>query len=140
MTIRAETVKLIESVELHAGRKMKYAAEVGELLDCAHLGGRLPAFEDLIFQAKFAIKTLGVMKRIGSDGEGYEKLATEFGSSLEKVSTLLKELVNAYPQEDGQKFHATFLAFDQESLSKLLDLLGDLALVKNWSVDGHSLA
>jgi hypothetical protein len=119
---------------------MKYPDEVGELLDGAVLGVRLPVFEDLIFQAKFVTKTLGVMKRIGADGEGYEKLATEFGSSLEKISTLLRELSKAYPSEDEEQFRATFLAFDQESLAKLLDLMGDLALVKNWTVDGHTLA
>ncbi len=139
MTIRPETAKFIEQVEIHSGRKMSCPTEVGGLLDGARRSDTLQKYEDLIFQAKFITKTIGIMKRIGVDGEGYEKLATEFGSSLESVSTLLKELLKGYPAEDEQRFLAAFLAFDQESLSRLLDLMQDLTLVKNWTVDGNPL-
>lgn len=139
MVIRPETAKFIMDVENHAGRKMSHPTEVGTLLECARRSNAMETYEDLIFQAKFATKAIAIMKRIGSNGEGYEKLATEFGSSLERVSTLLRELLKGYPAEDERKFLATFLAFDQISLSGLLDLMQDLTLVKNWTVDGNPL-
>jgi len=139
MVIRPETAKFITEVENHTGRKMSHPTEVGSLLECARRSNSLQTYEDLIFQAKFTTKAIAIMKRIGNDGEGYEKLATEFGSSLERVSALLKELLKGYPAEDEQRFLATFLAFDQNSLSRLLDLMQDLTLVKNWTIDGHPL-
>jgi hypothetical protein len=139
MTIRPETTEFIAELEDHSGRKMSYPTEVARLLDGARRSNVLNEFEDLIFQAKFSTRTFGIMKRIGADGEGYGKLTAEFRSSVERASTLLKELVKGYPEEDGQQFHATFLAIDQDSLSKLMDLMQDLTLVKNWIVDGNPL-
>jgi hypothetical protein len=139
MIIRPETTKFIEELEKYSGRKMSYPTEVGGLLDGARRLNMIQTYEDLVFQAKFITKTIGIMKRIGARGEGYEKLATEFGSSLEKATTLLEQLLKGYPAKDGEQFLATFLAFDQKSLSRFLDLMQDLTLVKNWTVDGNRL-
>ena len=99
----------------------------------------MPAFETLIFLAKFVTRTFEVMRRIGSDADGYENLAREFRENAERAGNLTKELLRSAPRDVQDGFADRYLTLDQESFRRFLGLLGDLSWVKNWRVDGKPL-
>ena len=139
MVVRPETLRFIRDLEQHVNRELNHPQEVAELLDAARKSDNIKLFEDVIFHAKFITKSLGVMQRIGADGEGYDRLSAEFQSSLDKVTTMIRQIVETVSGERRQHYRAFFLSLDQESLSRLMKLLDDFSLVKNLRVDGNPL-
>ncbi|MBM4160925.1 MAG: hypothetical protein FJ217_07490 [Ignavibacteria bacterium] len=139
MVIRPETSRFISELEQHANRKLNHPYEVAELLDAARESDNIRLFEDAIFHAKFITKSFGVMQRIGADGEGYDKLSAEFQLSLDKAATLIRQIAETMSEGRRQHHRALFFSLDQESLSRFMEFLDDLSLVKNWRVDGNPL-
>lgn len=139
MTLRPETIRFLEDLEHFAGRKLMLREQVGQLLDLARGQGKMQVFEDLVFHAKFLSKSFDLMKRIGRDGDGYDKLAAEFQSGLEKTNALTKTLVKESPDQVKSRFIEDFFRLDQEGLSAFMNLLRDLSWVKNWMVDEKPL-
>lgn len=139
IVVRPETEQFLAALELYANRKFRFGKEIGILLDEAQKTGKTQIFEDIAFFAKFLAKSYDLMKRIGPDGEGYDKVAGEFRSSMEKSTTLLKTLVKETPDEVKQQFSGKFFHLDQESLSALMNFMKEMAWVKNWMVDGKEL-
>ena len=140
MTVmRPETERFLAALELSANRKFRFRSEIGILLDEARRAQKMQVFEDIAFFAKFLSKSYDLMKRIGPDGEGYDKVAGEFRSSIEKSTTLMKTLVKEAPDEIKQQFSGKFFHLDQDSLSALMSFMKELAWVKNWTVDGKEL-
>ncbi len=137
--MRPETEQFLAALELSANRKFKFKKEIGILLDEARRTQKMQVFEDIAFFAKFLSKSYDLMKRIGPDGEGYEKVAGEFRSSIEKSTTLMKTLVKEAPDEIKQQFSGNFFHLDQDSLSALMSFMKEFAWVKNWTVDGKQL-
>ena len=138
-TLRPETTGFLAELESFSGRKFSYKEEIGSLIDESRASGRMQVFEDLVFFAKFLSKSFDIMKRIGPDGEGYGKIAGEFQSTVEKSATLMKTLVKDSPQELKQRFTGAFFRLDPENLSALMNLMRELAWVKNWMIDGRQL-
>ncbi|MBI3004898.1 MAG: hypothetical protein HYY49_05715 [Ignavibacteriales bacterium] len=128
----------IHDLEVYANRKLNFPEDVAWLLECAG-GGMQQVFADVIFQAKFVIKTQEIMKRIGPAGDGFDKLSAEFGASFEKTTTLLKTLVKEAPEEKKTQFVSQFLTLNDESFAQLMKLFADLSWVKNWQIDGKPL-
>lgn len=139
MQLRSETESFLHELEVFSNRKLLFRTEVGTLVDLAAQSKRTELLDDVIFYAKFLTKTFDIIKRIGKDGEGYDKLASEFQTTLEKASTLLKTIVKDASEEEKRHFVDLFFGMDQESLSLLLDLMRDLSWVKNWQVDGKPI-
>ena len=139
MSLRPETIQFLIDLESFSSRKLAYKEEIGALLDEAQASGRIQVFEDLVFFAKFLSKSYDIMKRIGPDGEGYGKLAGEFQLTVEKSTTLVKTLVKDSPEDLKLRFSGAFFRLDPESLSALMNLMRELAWVKNWMLDGHRL-
>ncbi|MEX1140206.1 MAG: hypothetical protein WEB33_13050 [Bacteroidota bacterium] len=139
MALRSETVQFLAALELSANQKFNFREEIGILLDEARRRGTMQVFEDLAFFAKFLSKSFDLMKRISPDGEGYDKVAGEFRSTMEKSTTFLKTLVKETPDEVKRKFSERFFRLDQESLSALMGFMKEFAWVKNWMVDGKEL-
>jgi signal transduction histidine kinase len=79
------------------------------------------------------------MKRIGVDGEGYDNLSAEFQASLGKVTSLLKDIAEGAPEEVRRSQTGLFFNLTRESLDRLVALLSDLAIVKNWVLDGKQI-
>lgn len=139
MALQGGTLDLLREVERSSRKRLNYPNDVGEILEAAQNGGRTGQFEEVIFLAKFISKSFDVMSRIGSDGEGYEKLSVEFESNIQKLSSLLKEILAVSSDDIRQSFIALFLSLTPESLERLMLLLRDLTAVKNWVVDGNRL-
>jgi hypothetical protein len=139
MTLLKETLELLRELEGSANKKLRYPEAVGSLLESARLSGRMGDFQEAAFLAKLITKSFCVMRRIGVDGEGYDKLHAESESNLAKVTSLLRSLNENLPVDLKQKQGALFFSLTHESLERLLALLEDLTIFKNWSLDGGRL-
>ncbi len=139
MTLRPDIKDFLLRVEHDARRKLNCPAEVGELLQIVVQTGLSEDFDELIFQAKFLVRSRDVMNRIGPGAEGLEKLATEFQTSLQRSVDILKKLIHRAPEDVAQKFKGTFLTGNTGSLDNLMDLFSDLQSVKNLQNDGIAL-
>jgi hypothetical protein len=139
MNVRPNIQEFVAKLESYAKQKLNYPAEVGELLQIVETTGMTDGFEELIFQAKFLVRTQEIMKRIGPGSEGFQKLYTEFQSGLKKSTDILKELISRTPMEIAQKFSETFMTTDTENIDRLMKLFIDLSWIKNWQIDGKPL-
>jgi hypothetical protein len=137
--MRRETEQWIALLEVYANRKFRFREEMGFLLDEARASGRMQVLEDLVFFAKFLAKSFDLMKRIGPDGEGYDKVAAEFKETMEKSVTLMKTLAKDAPDGMKHRFSGRFFGMDQESIAAVMSFLKELAWIKNWMVDGKEL-
>jgi hypothetical protein len=139
MTLRPDIVAFVADLEMFVKRKLNYPVEVGELLQIVIQTGLVGEFEDLIFQAKFLVRTQEIMKRIGPGMDGFEKLSTEFQSSVKKSINFLNMLVERAPSDVSRKLADMFTVMETDSFKRLMKLLSDLSWIKNWQVDGKPL-
>ena len=138
MATRPEVEQFVRDLELYAKHRLSFPAEIAQFISLIHAKNS-EVFEDAIFHAKFAVKSQEIMKRIGPDGEGYDKLSAEFRASVEKTSTLLKTLVKESPDELKLHMVKTFFEMNPEAFQHFMGLLVDLSWIKNWQVDGRPL-
>jgi hypothetical protein len=134
-----EITQFLDELGKFASRDLPYKSDVGVLLHRAKETKDIKRFEDLIFLAKFVSRTFEVMRRIGPDAEGYDKLAAEFSENLQKATALARALVQDAPASERERFENSYFGLEQESFRRLLGLLGDLSWVKNWLLDGKPL-
>ena len=139
MNVRRDMKDFIDELERYAKRKLNYPVEVGELLQVVMQTGSVAQFEGLIFQAKFLVRTQEIMKRIGPGMDGFEKLSTEFQSSVKKSIDFLNLLVERTPSDVARKLTDTFIVMETDSFSRLMKLFSDLSWIKRWQVDGKPL-
>ncbi len=139
MALHAETDQFIRDLERFSNRKLSYPGDVGHFLEAARQSQKMSVFEEAIFLSKFVTKSLAVMRRIGTDGEGYDKLSSEFQANLQKTASLLKTLREGMPDEVKRNQENLFFSLTQDSLDRFVKLVADLALVKNWVLDGKPL-
>jgi len=127
----------LNELELSSGHQCTYPDAVSLLLERAWIENKTNIFDDLIFHAKFIVKTREVMNRIGQKVEGYEQLASEIQTNLEYAKKLIRILIELTEQKE--EFEKQFFLIDAESFSRFLKLLSDLRLIKNWQIDGKPL-
>jgi hypothetical protein len=139
MDVRPDMKDFIDELEIYAKRQLNYPVEVGELLQIVMRAKLICEFEGLIFQAKFLLRTQEIMKRIGPGMDGFEKLSTEFQSSVKKSIDFLNLLVEKAPSDVARKLTDTFIIKETDSFNRLMKLLSDLSWIKNWQVDGKPL-
>jgi hypothetical protein len=139
LTIREETRGFIDKVERAAGKKFLFRNDVELLYELAslHLLGSL--FEDIIFYAKFVSHASTILKRVGPTNDETAKLADEFKEKLEKVSSLMKTLIDNAPEDMRELFNGRFFSLSQESMNSLMILLQELSRVKNYLLDQERL-
>jgi hypothetical protein len=129
----------IRDLQNYSNSKLFFPAEL-ELLVRESIVRKLgQPLMDAAFHAKFVVKTQEVMKRIGPNADGFDKLAAEFQASLEKATALVKTIVKEADEEAKKKFVQTFFPMDSESFANLMKLLSDLAWMKNWENDGKQI-
>lgn len=138
MDFSQTTISLLAQLEILARQKLVHKNEVGVLIELAHTHGKLGVLDDLSFFAKFAHKTFGIMKRIGNDADGYDKLSKEFGESIENSKKLLNELLALASEEERKKFNSQFLALSPDAFEHLLVFLHDVSWYKNYLIDSRT--
>ncbi len=139
MNVHLEMKDFIDELEAYAKRKLNYPVEVGELLQIVMQTGLVGEFADLIFQAKFLVRTQEIMKRIGPGMDGFEKLSIEFQSSMKKSIDFLNLLIERASSDVARKLADMFIVMETDSFSRLMKLFSDLSCIKNWQVDGKPL-
>jgi hypothetical protein len=139
MSVRPQTLEFIKELERSSNHKLSFPTEVGRFLDAARQDKKMNIFEEAIFLGKFITKSAGVMKRIGPDGDGYDKLSSEVQAGIQKASSLLKSISESRPDDADAIQSTMFFAMNHEALERLMRLFGDLALVKDWVLDKKPL-
>jgi hypothetical protein len=80
---------------------------------------------ELTFYATFAHKTFFLMQREGPKAEGFAKLQQSFGDAVDKVRAIIqRSLDNGYSEANE------FLEMSPAGMAKLMDLMRDLAKIK----------
>ncbi len=80
---------------------------------------------ELLFYATFAHKTFHLMQREGPKAEGFLGLQQSFSDAVQRVSEILKTA-----HEHGYSGAEEFLEVSPAGMSKLMDLMRDLARMK----------
>ena len=75
------------------------------------------------------------MRRIGSEGDGYDRLAAEADAVLEKIRTHWTALMEELPLEERHRMNDRYLNLNPDAFQELLSLLQDAGWYKNWSID-----
>lgn len=133
--LSAATEELLARIETFSGHALTQKGDLGILMEMATQTESQRQLEELAFLAKFLVRTFGIMKRIGRDGEGYDRLSNEFGASLERASGLIRLLITGTSTDTQQRFEHAYFAMNQNGLHNLLALLADLSWYKNWLID-----
>lgn len=131
------TIEVLAALDVLSTGTLKCRSDLGTLLELAAQNNAQYQLDGLSFTAKFLSKSHGIMQRIGRNGQGYEQLAKEFSSNLEKATALIRSLMTAAPIEVRQRFDSTYLSLTPESLQNLLSLFHDLSWYKNWRMDSE---
>lgn len=84
---------------------------------------------ELTFHASFAKKIFTVLRREGPSTQGYERMQQSFLESLEKIRLQLEHIEN-----DHEIPTSEFLSNSQESNARLVRLIDDLTLYKDWHI------
>jgi hypothetical protein len=126
---------LLDTLDALSQRRLNHREDLGILLDLGALPNRSATLDDLAFRAKFLTRTFGIMQRIGREGNGYDRLESEFAVNMDAARGHLRSLLAGAPDNVRDHFSSTYLAFNTGGLSNLMALLGDLAWYKNWLLD-----
>lgn len=135
----SSTQQFLAELEKHAGRPLHHPEQIAALINAANARDLAQPLLDAMFHAKFTVKSQEVMRRIGPGGDGFDKLSSEFQSSIEKTKALLQTIVKESPEDEKKTFVGQFFTLEQENFRRLLELCEDLARLKNWEVDGKPL-
>jgi len=125
---------LAELDTLSSGR-LSRREDLGTLLELTQQAGQHQALEELSFYAKFVARSHRIMRRIGRDAEGYDRLNAEFVNAVERCRSLLRGLVGTAPRPVRMRMEGTYLQLSPASLEAMLALADDLTWYKNWLLD-----
>ena len=135
MTPSSSTVSLLAALDTASRGQLKRRDDLGILLDLGASPDQSAALVDLAFRSKFLTRTFGIMQRIGREGNGYDRLESEFAVNMDVVRGHLRSLLSGAPETVRDRFASSYLALTPGGLSNLMALLGDLAWYKNWLLD-----
>jgi hypothetical protein len=114
---------------------MKFRDDIASIVEAKNALKSPQAIEDLLFQAKFLSKAKAVIARVGEGADDVKSMSTELGSSLEKVSTYLRSILDQLDDARRVRFAETFLNLTPESLTRLFGLCEELGWIKNYLLD-----
>ena len=135
MIVSQQTESFVASLQDYSRHALRHSTDLASLIELSRLHHQQQVLDDLSFLSKFLINADSVMKRIGIGGEGYSKLSFEFTENLEKASTLIRLLVKEAPDEVKKHFMSAYFGMTHGGLTALMELLHDIAWLKNWEID-----
>ncbi len=94
--------------------------------------GRPELLFDITFYARFAQRTFAIMRREGKDAAGFERMQQSFREAVDKVRVILNDASTL-----GFENASAFTAVDVGSFSKLIELIGDLSILKDWMISAE---
>jgi len=129
------TAAFLSLLDAFSGNKLSRRQDLGTLIELASHAQGKSMLDELSFYAKFISKCHGIMVRIGSKGEGYDKLTVEFTTNIEKAKGALGAILRGASSDVNTHFTSTYLTMTPESFQNLLALFYDLSWYKNWDID-----
>ena len=138
MLVSQETASFVSSLQNYSRSTLRHADDLAFLIELSRIHDQSQVLDDVCFLSKFLVNTNAVMKRIGKNAEGYTKLSFEFSENLEKASTFIRLLVKEAPDDVKRHFISTYFEMTQSGMSLLMELLYDIAWLKNWNIDHPS--
>ena len=135
MRIREETRVFLDEVERSSGKKFLLRKEIALLYELAEQRSLRSVFDDITFYAKFISHASLILRRFGPTSDETTKLSQEFKEKLEKISTLMKSLLDEAPDDMRESFMTRFFFLSRESMNSLMALLQELSWIKNYSLD-----
>jgi hypothetical protein len=137
MQLSDATHALLAELEALSSGRLKRREDLGALLELATRSSKEAALEELSFYAKFVSRSYRIIERIGRDGEGYDRLNSEFMNALERCRSLMRSIAEAAPSPTRERLESHYLQLSASSLEALLALASDLTWYKNWLLDGR---
>jgi len=129
------THAVLAELDALSSRRLRRRDDLGALLELAEQAAQQPALEELSFHAKFISRSYRIMKRIGRDGEGYDRLNSEFLNALERCRSLMRGVLGGAPRPIRDRMESSYLELSPSSIEALLALADDLSWYKNWLLD-----
>ena len=99
MIINENVMKIVNSIS-----NLKCKDDFAMIVQSGINQNKEEVIAEIAFLSKFVVQTFSVMKRIGTTGEGYDKLMFEWNENFEKVSTLLKLIVKEILRDDKKDY------------------------------------
>ena len=118
-----------------SGKTLKRSLDLGALLQLAEEHSKHGLLDDLAFSSKFIIKSFELMQRIGRDGNGYEKLSSEFTAQISKSQSVLRQLLDSSDAATQAHFSGQYLEMNTLTMQNLMQLYHDLSWYKNYQID-----
>jgi hypothetical protein len=104
--------------------RLKQPKSVASLLDAVEPAARF----DLLFHSAFAAKLFRVMQKPESRNDGFDRMQQSFKEAVEKVRGIVRDT-------NGFSEAASMTELSAQGMARLLDLINDLAQVKQWEVE-----
>jgi len=111
--------------------------DLGTLIELAETHSQQNTLKDLAFSSKFIVKSFELMKRIGRDGNGYEKISGEFSIQVQKSQQVMKQILAHADAMTSSHFAASYMEMNTLTMENLMQLYHDLSLYKNYLLDQH---
>jgi hypothetical protein len=105
--------------------RVRHPAPLRALLDA--FSGEPEKLYDLTFHASFAHKLYTVMRREGKDAQGFPRMQQSFSEAVQLTRDLIRESA-----AKGFSQAIRYTELSPEGMTKLLEMIGDLAIVKDW--------
>ncbi len=77
------------------------------------------------------------MKRIGKEGEGYDKLFAEFSTNIKKSQSFITTLAENAEPDVKAHFSISYLSMNDRTMENLMQLFHDLSWYKNYTIDSR---
>jgi hypothetical protein len=135
MSLSPPVAKHLAVLDQLSQQRMLRRDDLAVLLEAAYCNGREGDLEQISFLGKFCVRAYRIMKRIGNEGEGYDRLSAEFSANLGKARTMLEKLIHCVPEPSRDALAGRYLAVTPAALEDLLELLQDVSWHKNWRID-----
>jgi hypothetical protein len=140
MILTPEIKDLLSKISDASRHSLQRAMDLGILLQLSASHKRRDSMENLAFHAKFVTKSFELLKRIGTEGEGYDKLYAEFTSNIERCRALIKDIIEDGPEQTRILFEAQYLSLSTTAMENLMSLIHDLSWYKNYLIDSKGTA
>jgi hypothetical protein len=138
MVLSNSTKELLSAVSEASGNRLQRSMDLARLIELAQVNSLQDQLDDLAFAAKFLSKSFDLMKRVGKEGEGYDKLFEEFSTNIQKSQRLIGELTGSAESTVKSYFSESYLSMSDNTMNNLMQLFHDLSWYKNYKIDSRT--
>lgn len=133
----SSTTEILGEVEKLSAGQLNFRDDLERLIDLAISKNKMQMLEDLAFHAKFSVGLLNVVQKKNStvDEQYFVKAVDEYTHVIEKIRTLLKELVASGSEFIQAVFEEKYFQLSQQALSNLNLFCADLSYLKLYFND-----